>query len=256
MAISSEKDKQQFVNRLKELARRSYEQNMYTFTPMLDMMEQTIYWNMIEELSFAGTTIYGGREMSERNMVRFGNPKEFGYEEEFPISLIHIKPLLSKFADELNHRDFLGALMNLGIERSLLGDIVVGDKEAYLFCQTSIVDFICEHLQKIKHTNVRCIKTDTLGEYQEVEPIEEVHSVSSERIDVVVAKVYNLSRSQVITLFREKRVFVSSRLCENNSRFCKKDDVIQVRGFGKFTYHGFLSQTKKMKLRISISIFK
>lgn len=71
-------------------------------------------------MKFAGITLYGGREEAERKILRFGSEAELGYEQPFPICCIRIRPLSAKFADKLSHRDYLGALMNLGIERSTM----------------------------------------------------------------------------------------------------------------------------------------
>ena len=80
--------------------------------------------------------------------------------------------------------------------------------------------------------------------------------VASERIDGVIAKVYNLSRSQSIEYFRAKKIYVNSRLCENNSYQLKPGDVISVRGFGKFVYNGVGYQTKKGKFSVNVGIYK
>lgn len=256
MAVTTEKEIAQFKSRLKELARRSFEQNMFTFTPMLGFMEQTIFGRLEPELQYAGYTIFGGHDNAERVMIRFGNPEELGYEEPFPITLIHMKPLLQKFSDDFSHRDFLGALMNLGINRDLLGDILVGDRQGYLFCQTSIADFICEELTKVKHTHIVCSIAEALSEYQEKPPAAEEHLTSSERLDGLIAQIYKLSRSQSLTLFRDKKVFVNGRLTENNSRSCKVGEVINVRGFGKFIYDGIGYTTKKGRYRVKIRIYR
>lgn len=256
MAVATEKDIAQFKSRLKELARRSYEQNMFTFTPMLGLMEQTILGEIEEEVRYAGITVFGGHEHAERVMVRFGKAEELGYEEPFPIVLIHMKPLLQKFSDEFSHRDFLGALMNLGINRDLLGDILVGDRQGFLFCQTSIAEFICKELTQVKHTHISCSIASELSEYEQKPPIEEEHLVASERLDGLVAQIYHLSRSQSLTLFRDKRVFINGRLTENNSRSCKPGEVVNVRGFGKFIYDGIGYTTKKGKKRVKIRIYR
>ncbi|MCD7806818.1 MAG: hypothetical protein LUH19_05680, partial [Lachnospiraceae bacterium] len=73
--------------RFQDLARRSYEQNTFTFTPMLGLGEQTAFWEAEPGLRFAGYSISGGRENAERVMIRFGNEKELGYEEPLPFSL-------------------------------------------------------------------------------------------------------------------------------------------------------------------------
>ena len=70
MAVTTEKEISQFKSRLKELARRSYEQNMFTFTPMLGLMEQTVFGEMEEELRYAGYTIFGGHDHAERVTIR------------------------------------------------------------------------------------------------------------------------------------------------------------------------------------------
>lgn len=256
MAVTTDKEIAQFKSRLKELARRSYEQNMFTFTPMLGLMEQTVFGELEEELRYAGYTIFGGHEHAERVMIRFGKVEELGYEESFPIVLIHMKPLLQKFSDEFSHRDFLGALMNLGINRDLLGDILVGDRQGFLFCQASIAEFICGELIQVKHTHISCSIASELSEYEEKPPVEEEHLVSSERLDGLVAQIYHLSRSQSLTLFRDKRVFVNGRLTENNSRNCKPGEVVNVRGFGKFIYDGIGYTTKKGKQRVKIRIYR
>ena len=79
---------------------------------------------------------------------------------------------------------------------------------------------------------------------------------ASERIDGVIAKVYNMSRSQSIEYFRAKKVYVNSRLCENNSYQLKQQDVVSVRGYGKFVYNGVGYQTKKGKLSVKVGIYK
>lgn len=256
MAVTTDKEIAQFKSRLRELARRSYEQNMFTFTPMLGFMEQTIFGELEEELRYAGIAVFGGHEQAERVMVRFGNPAELGYEEAFPIVLVHMKPLLQKFSDDFSHRDFLGALMNLGISRDLLGDILVGDRQGFLFCQSSIAEFICQELTQVKHTHISCSVAEKLSELEQKPPTEEEHLVASERLDGLVAQIYHLSRSQSLTLFRDKKVFVNGRLTENNSRSCKPGEVINVRGFGKFIYDGIGYTTKKGKQRVRIRIYR
>ena len=87
--------------------------------------------------------------------------------------------------------------------------------------------------------------------------IEQIAVLSaSERIDGIVAKVYNFSRSQSIELFRGKKVYVNSRLCENNSYLLKNGDTISVRGYGKFVYNGVEYLTKKGKLSVKVGIYK
>lgn len=120
MSVENEKEIQQLKNRIRELADKSYNQNQYTFTGFLGLAEQDALWQVEREVKFAGITLYGGREEAERKILRFGSEAELGYEQPFPICCIRISSLSAKFADKLSHRDYLGALMNLGIERSTM----------------------------------------------------------------------------------------------------------------------------------------
>lgn len=257
MPGDTEKEIKRLQKRFLELAQKSYQQNIFTFSNFLGLSEQTVFRQIEQELSFAGITLWGGSENTDRKMVRFGLPETLGYEELFPIVCIHMKPPLAKFADSFSHRDYLGALMNLGIERDTVGDIKVGEKEGYLFCHASIAPFICENLNKIKHTSIRCTIVDRVGDLQEEEPESVTIQVSSERMDAVISKIYHLSRSESIQMFREGKVFVDGRLNENNSRVLKSGETVNVRGFGKFKYDDNEKyETKKGKLCLQVKVFR
>lgn len=258
MALESSKDEQQLKNRIKDLADKSFRQNTYTFTGFLGLSEQDVFWKLEAGREFAhvGYELWGGYEGAERKMVRFGSQEELGYEEEYPLVCVHIRPLLAKFADKLTHRDFLGALMNLGIERSTVGDIRVADKEAYLFCLSSIAEYICDTLDKVKHTSVRCEVVTAAKDVPTEEPEVMEVLLPSLRMDACLAKVYNESRSSILELFRTGKVYVNGRLCENNSRMLKEGDVVNLRGYGKFIFDGQQYETKKGKLSVKIRIYK
>ena len=136
--------------RLRELAEKSYQQNRYTYTPFLDLYEQSIYQEERSSFAYVGSQLYGGHEFADRQFVCFGKEETLGYVEQPPIACIEIKPISKKFSDSLSHRDFLGALMNLGIERAMLGDILVFDKVGYVFCLEHIADVIVDQLFKVK----------------------------------------------------------------------------------------------------------
>lgn len=256
MAQGSEKEVQQLKNRLRDLADKSFMQGIFTFTSFLGLSEQEIFWREEPELRYAGCCLSGGFEGADRVIVRFGSAGELGYEMPFPIVCIHIEPLQQKFADELSHRDFLGALMNLGIERSTLGDIKVGEKQAYLFCLEAIAGYICENLEQIKHTHVKCSVAEDIGCMPREEPVPVAIQVQSLRVDAVLARVYNLSRDRSLELFRTGKVYVDGRLCENNSRILKAGETVNARGFGKFILKGEARETRKGKLSVEAAVYR
>ena len=251
-----EKEDLLLQKRFSELANRAFTQNMFTFTDFLSLPELDLFYKNEPQLKFAGVTVFGGTKEADRKIIRFGNPEDLGYEEPFPIRCIVIEPLLEKFGENLNHRDYLGALMNLGIERENLGDIFIKGKTGYVFCLERIADFIIENLSQVRHTHVKLRILEQEEDFIQKEMEEEIVIVASERIDGVIAKVYNLSRSQSIEHFRAKKIYINSRLCENNSYQLKTGDVVSVRGYGKFVYNGIGYQTKKGKLSVKVGIYK
>lgn len=255
MAEKQEKEIRQFQNYLKDMADRAYRQNIFQFTSFLGLPEQDAFWRMEQEIRGINHKLWGGREGADRVVLRFGDPQELGYEAEFPIACIHVSPLHQKFADDLSHRDFLGALMNLGIERDTLGDIMVGEKQAYLFCLDSMAEFICENLKQVKHTQVKCVITPNVGELVQEKPKTEVLQVASPRIDALIAKTYKLSREESLALFRAGKVFVEGRLCENNARLLKQGETINARGYGKFVYLGERGETRKGKTNVEVAVY-
>ena len=234
--------------RFRDLARKCYQNNQYTFTGFLSLADLSCFYEVEKELSYVPHKIWGGGEFCERVVLRFGSEQELGYEEAFPIVCIEAKPLAAKFADALTHRDFLGALMNLGIERSTLGDILIKDNVGYLFCLESMADFITDNLTKVKHTSVLCSRTVALPELTNQDMQEMKVQISSERIDGILAKVYRLSRNEAAALFRQKKIFVNGRLCENCSQLLKSGDAVSARGYGKFLYSGQQGISKKGKI--------
>lgn len=247
-----------FKKRLTELANKAYQNSQCLFTSFLSMAQQDIFWSVEKEISYVPYTLFGGTDDCERVMIRFGDDDLCGYTEPFPIQCVEISPMIEKFGEELIHRDYLGALMNLGIDRSTLGDIIIIGKTAYLFCTDKMTEYIIENLDKIRHTHVKCtVAEDDRIPSSTITRLERINClVSSQRADSVVAKVYNLSRSQGVDLFREKKVFVNGRVNENNSGILKAGDKVSVRGFGKFCYIGPVYETKKGKLSVEVDVYR
>ena len=228
-----------------DLANRSYNNNQYTFTDFLTPAELGDFLDNLSDLPPCGYTIYGGYEGAERVVLRFGREADLGYEESFPIVYVRIEPVNAKFAEDLTHRDVLGSIMNLGMEREKLGDIIVKNGKIWVICLTSLASLITSELTRIRHTTVYCKVEETLPE--DLSPqFEELRiQVAQARADAVVAKLCKLSRNGAATLFLEGKVAIGGRAMQNHSYTLKEQDVVSVRGFGKYRYIRAEGTTKK-----------
>ena len=236
--------------RFLELADRAEQRFYVTFSDFLNMEEESLLSSLHFNIDYR---LFGGYDGAERCVAAFGYDCE---EAQFPITIIKAEPVSPKFADKLSHRDFLGSLMGLGIKREVLGDIVIADNIGYIFCLNSIAEYIVQELSKVRHTIVKCSVAEALPESEVKKPEEEQMVVASERLDVIVSAVYNFSRSAVKELFIARKIYVNSRLCENFSYTPKENDIISVRGKGRFVYNGVLGTTKKSRNIISVGVYK
>jgi len=234
------------IEHLKDLSARSDNHGIFTFSGFLSEDEQSKLMERRREICHF--ELFGGTNGTERNMARFGSESELGYSIPFPILCILAQPLNQKFADALTHRDFLGALMSLGIERSVIGDIVVKNNSAYIFCTESIAPFIEENLIKIKHTDVKCSVCGDIPEGTLFETEQRRVTVSSLRADCVTAALANMSRNKTDALFREKKIYINGALCEKTDTLLSEGDKLSVRGVGKYRIILIAGTSKKGKV--------
>lgn len=146
------REDQQLIRRFSDLSRQAYQKNRVMFSDFLNMNELSLLYRGEKsyDTSFA---VWGGYEYAERQMVSF-QPDALYYEWQYPIVCLSFTPVNRRFAESLTHRDVLGAIMHLSIERSKIGDILVREDQVIVFCTEAVADVIREELCQIRHTRV------------------------------------------------------------------------------------------------------
>ena len=232
------------LRHLTDLCLRADRVNAWQYSAFLSPAEQDDFFRspLSREFSFR---FDGGYETAERRILVTGREDLFGYPAEPPLSVLKISPLSEKFGEELSHRDYLGAVLNLGIERELIGDILIREKHAWLFCMDSIADYLTANLTRVRKTSVKASLSSL--NHTDLQPRLEPLSlnVASERLDAIVAGFTNQSRSQVGSLFSTGHVFINSRPVTDGSKHLQPGDILSVRGFGKARYEGIDRETRK-----------
>ncbi|CDC92335.1 putative uncharacterized protein [Firmicutes bacterium CAG:227] len=180
-------------------------------------------------------------------------PDAFFFSQEYPISCICIRPSMEKFAENLTHRDYLGAILNLGIERSKIGDILVEDKKAYIFCHNSLCEFLMNEICRVRHTTVVPSIIENKEEFPSVKLQKVTGTVSSVRLDSVTALAFSTSRSSILPLIEEKKLFVNGKNIVSNAYHLKEGDIVSVRGKGKYRFDGTTNLTKKNRYHVEVS---
>lgn len=248
------KDEKNLKNRILELAGNCYFREVSTNTLFLNLYEQTVFHSIIDSLPNIKYTSFGGYDLAERKIVCF-IPY---YQEKFDfkmLSILKIKPFNDKFSQELAHRDFLGAILNLGIERNNIGDIIIHDNIAYIIIIKRIEKIIKENLEFVKKTKIK-IEDYDIEKLVYINNSKEIYiNINSIRLDVCIAAIFNKSRSIVARLISSGLVFINGKQSTNHSYNLKENDIISVRGFGRFKFINVERKTGKGRLLTKIAIF-
>lgn len=166
------------------------------------------------------------------------------------ISIILPKELQGTY----HHREYLGGLMKLGIEREKIGDIIVNEQGADILVQSEITSFFLSHLPDLTRFQKAQISQKEITELK-IEQIKKesmVILVPQLRLDVVLSEILHLSRSKASDFIEQERVFVNYELKTKNATTLKQGDILTVRGKGKYEIAEILSQTAKGKLRLEV----
>ena len=185
-------------------------------------------------------------EEAERRMISFNNI----YNTPFPMKLLKIQNT-SKFND-LTHKDYLGGILAVGIERNKIGDLLVKDNICYVPVHEDIESFLIYNIDKIGKANC---KIEVLEEYDCLPQFnfkEELILVSSLRIDGIVSKLANVSRAKAQIMVDQGKVLLDYVKIRDKSYEVKRSERITIRGSGKFIVGDTIGSSKSGKLKLSI----
>ncbi len=197
---------------------------------------------------------FGGWNSAERCVVGVFPEWEEPEDAAYPIKCIRFTSHGS--VKRLTHRDYLGALMSLGIERSRIGDILVTDDETYVLVHETVADYVIMNIQKIGNSGIKS-EFCPLSDIADYEPPTEIMSavVSSTRLDAFVAAAIKKSRTTAAELVRSGAVKVNHVPTESVSLSLKTGDLVSIRGAGRFVLDEIMGTTAKQRLHIGIKKF-
>jgi len=223
----------------------------HRFTPFLDPSQVIKVEKIIRQYGTVGYYATGGIKDSERKIIVL-YPQNMNQEDiELPITALCIE-IGSKF-EKIGHRDLLGSIMNLGIKREKIGDIIINDNKGYLIVYSDISYYIKLNLQRIKHSPVKVNYIDfSLIPPKEEKYREIVATVASLRLDSVIGAGFGESRSSISREIIAGNVKVNWEEVKDLSFAIKQGDVISLKGKGRIILSSVGNTTKKGRVNISI----
>lgn len=238
------------VSSMCDKAEKSIFSGVTMFTKFLSPREVNMAFERLG--LFVKVECFGGYADAERCIVAFSQKE---YDDETPSYIYPVQAVTIKTKNKTvySHRDYLGSLMNLGISRDLLGDIVIRDDSAILFCLEEIADYIMYNLTKVSNTGVILQKCEISQLNLPQKQFKELSkTVASQRLDCIVSALINKSRSSASDYIERGLVTVNYEIVKNQSCQVADGATLSVRGFGKFlvNYGDGLSKKGKIKLNI------
>ncbi len=233
-----------FIARLQDAIRLCTLRNQPKFIGFLDESSAATALPIAQK-SGLEYLFYGGFEDAERTILGFFPPCISPSVDGFPLQAIRFT---YRAADRPQHRAVLGALMHCGIERDTVGDILIDDTYAVVFVHNNVARHVLEQVKSIGAAGVTAsVYTGTalpsLGECVECSD-----TISSERLDCVVAALAKCSRADACAQIEQGRVFVNALPQDKITKKVFEGEKITIRGKGKFIIQSLAQKTKKGRI--------
>lgn len=250
LSLTVSAEEKYLVAHIDELAQKAL-QGISMKTDFLDLRQQVLGEAVAVQYSDISWKMDGGFETAERKRLLLSPAWEDATDKH--IHCLHIKASDNKY-DSLGHRDYLGAIMNLGIKREKIGDILVKEREAYALVDEIISDYICQHLERVAHSKVETSRIDIDNLILPIsEPMQINCTIQSLRLDAVLAAAFRISRSEAAALIETGRVQLNHQLIGKGAVSVKAEDLLSVRGKGRICIDEIGALTKKGRYRVCLS---
>ena len=228
----------------------SFVENRNTVTKFLTNFEQVVLSQIVAyNYSDFKVEFFGGFDDAERKKAKIIS-NEY-YDVDFDIVCLKAK-FNNKF-NKVEHRNILGASHNLGINFNRFGDIIVLEDEVFIFVDEEIADFISMEFTKAGRVSLNFERVD-LSDVTIKKKYEDFEIISSSfRIDSIVAKITNKSRSKVKEFLEQDFIKLNHVVLRNGEKTCATEDIISIRKYGRFVVKDYSQNKKSLKYRITIS---
>lgn len=248
------KDKEDkiFVSNILDKISKFEKTNFIVTTNFLDLNEFKISTELLNKFKIK-YEVFSLEDVLERRCIAILPD----YVDNYDFSCVSCVKVIGNKSVKLQHKDYMGSIYNIGISEDMIGDIIVFENYAYIFLMNKVLEFILFNYINVGNSKVKLEEVD-INNIEEIKHnFEDVNViVPSNRIDSVLAHVYNLSRSEVENKILKNDLYVNSKSITNKTYLVKENDIVSFRRFGKFKYIGILKKTKNDNLVIAIKKYK
>lgn len=244
-----------FVDRAWEWVVNAGDYHEVKLTDFLDPRQSFILQTLVNRHPDAALRLDGGYNGAERQRALVAPDYRDLDEEPMRMKVMSITSDDQRLAS-LQHGDYLGAVLGLGLKREKIGDIHVREDGCHVIVAEEISSFLSMNLHQVHRVGVMTdiMDLDSLKTAEaELEPLD--LTVASLRLDGIAGDVFRLSRSKVLVPIKAGRCRVNWRTEEDPSKMLKAGDIVALQGFGRFKVLECDGMTKKGRLRVKIGKF-
>lgn len=230
------KDEKFFVANVLDKASKYERENSFEITGFMDINELRLAKEALSHFDISYTVKTINDDLDKKNIMFIPDYMEGLEDEAYSQNVVCIK-IVPESKDKLTHRDFMGAIYNLSVEREYLGDIILKGNIAYFFTMKSFEEYF---IQNIVYVGKSPVETKVIDIYsKEIESLsqnfkEKDYIVPSMRVDAILSEVYALSRSQTKDKIEKGHLFINDKEQYFPSTPLESGDVVSFRQCGKF----------------------
>ena len=239
-----------FEAHIADLHNRCFERNIVTHSGFLDLKEQTAVRAMMRGFSVRAE-LFGGFEDAERKALFFLPD----YEEDCFADYMEILEVSHSPRETVSHRDYLGALMGLGITRANIGDILVSENSAQIFIFRDVETFLLQSFEKAGRHKLSA-RVLSLGEVNvpKLSVKEVCDTVASLRLDNAVSAAFSISRSTAAEAIGAMKVALNDEIVTKCDKAVCEGDKIRLRGKGRAFLKEVSGKSRKGRIFIKFDV--
>lgn len=255
------KEEKIILAKLNDKIRLCKTKNKLVNTEFLNMYQENIIRKELERIKAKNYILTGGYSEAESKILIMYPEKiteEIAKENITNIIKVIKIQLPNEQKGKYQHRDYLGTIMQFGLERERIGDIIVYEDEAYVIVLSENAQYIKDSLQTTKKFKKSKIEIIDIVEMKVKKPeFEEIKiSVNSQRLDNFISEICKISRSETTRLIASELVSINCKIETKQTKTVEIGDILIIRGKGKFIVSDFLDINRKGKQVVIVKKYK
>lgn len=249
------KDEQPFVNKAWEWVEKAEHRHETRLTDFLDPRQAYVISTLVNRAMQVNLHLHGGNEDAERKRAWIAPDYREPEVSDFSLSVLAVDA--GEEGRTLDHGDYMGAVLGLGLKRDKIGDIHVHDTGCHYVIAQEVGDYLCLHLRQVHRVHVHTELLPISELQPSISVLEEMSfTAASLRLDALVGDAYKMSRAKTLQPIKAGHCKVNWKEEQDPSALLQAGDIVSLKGHGRFKVLEVEGVTKKGRIRVKIGRYR